>query len=300
MCQCTNDEGLGLTTTTWQGHLRAHQFLPTVKSRLISLPVILFVAGHSTNGNLQTAMFCRDSGIILYFFYCLPSHCTHLIQPPDVAVFRSLKKEWFDCVRKYQTDNPGAQVTKKSFAVVFNISWRSSAIATSAINGFRKCGLFPLNRQAVDISKLQHQVFPHLGSLAESNQAPQPQINLPLKEMTQNSAPSEKHAAPFAPSEEYATASSAQAALDTLESIISPGNRQLFVRRRAEGYNLEGDKLYTAWNNLIESAEDITVAPQDRGLDPVPHASSSPWYRSILQTKHNAVLLPRQQSLIIT
>ncbi|XP_071947381.1 uncharacterized protein [Antedon mediterranea] len=58
----------------------------------------------------------QENDIILY---CLPSHASHIIQPLDVAVYKSVKASWYNCVREYTIQHPGQVVTKQAFSSVF-------------------------------------------------------------------------------------------------------------------------------------------------------------------------------------
>ncbi|KAJ8043572.1 Jerky protein-like-like [Holothuria leucospilota] len=125
-----------------------HTFL--VKEK-IQLPVILLIDGHSSHINLDTATFCSENGIILY---CLPPHASHVIQPLDVSVFKALKTKWNQEVRYFQITHPGENVTKQTFASVFGRAWPKAITPENAINGFKSCGIFPLDKTAIDQKKL--------------------------------------------------------------------------------------------------------------------------------------------------
>jgi len=38
---------------------------------------------------------------------CIPAHTTHLLQPLDVGIFKSLKSNYYKACRKYIVDRPG-------------------------------------------------------------------------------------------------------------------------------------------------------------------------------------------------
>ena len=48
-------------------------------------PVLLIEDGHASHTSIEVIELARDNDI------CLPSHTTHLLQPLDVGVFKSLK-----------------------------------------------------------------------------------------------------------------------------------------------------------------------------------------------------------------
>ena len=85
--------------------------------------------------------------------YTLLPNATHILQPADLAVFKPLKTTWKVTVRNYQKDHPNAVVTRASFASLIDQTMNISAKDTTIRNGFRACGLYPWDPNAVDYSK---------------------------------------------------------------------------------------------------------------------------------------------------
>ena len=54
-------------------------------------PVLLIYDGHASHLSIEVIEKARASDIHLL---CLPSHCTHVLQPLDVSVMSSLKKHF--------------------------------------------------------------------------------------------------------------------------------------------------------------------------------------------------------------
>ncbi|KAG5887470.1 hypothetical protein JTB14_017325 [Gonioctena quinquepunctata] len=96
--------------------------------------------------------FCQNNGIVLY---ALPPNTTHILQPADVSVFKPLKLEWKKTIRKWQKlpENVNSCVTKVNFCKVFQSTLDGYDMKNHIINGFRKCGLFPLDPENVDFTK---------------------------------------------------------------------------------------------------------------------------------------------------
>ena len=118
-------------------------FHPSVQ---VKRPILLLVDGHSTHINLETSEFCRENGIVLY---CLLEHASHIMQPLDLCLFSSLKAQWKQAVHAWQVENPGENVSKKTFATVFKVTWQKSTTVENAVKGFAESGLFPLNADKV-------------------------------------------------------------------------------------------------------------------------------------------------------
>nr|XP_054771780.1 uncharacterized protein LOC129279702 [Lytechinus pictus] len=122
----------------------ANLFHPFLTQHNIPRPVLLMVDGHSTHQSPEVASFCRENGIILYR---LPPNATHLLQPCDVSLFRSLKAEWNNAERAFRITHPGYFVTKSTFAGVFKKAWeRVASRPAIAINGFKAAGIFPFTK----------------------------------------------------------------------------------------------------------------------------------------------------------
>ena len=47
---------------------------------------------------------------------CLPSHTTHLLQPLDVGIFKSLKSHYNKECKKYMVQHPGRVITTEAIA----------------------------------------------------------------------------------------------------------------------------------------------------------------------------------------
>ena len=115
----------------------------------IEKPIILFVDGHRTHMSMQVSMLCEDNGIILYL---LPPNCTHILQPADVGPFKPLKSYWRSEVIDFQWEHPNSVVRRKHVALLLQ-NVLKKVTKESIINGFRACGLYPINPDGVDYSK---------------------------------------------------------------------------------------------------------------------------------------------------
>ncbi|XP_036322053.1 uncharacterized protein LOC118736052 [Rhagoletis pomonella] len=99
---------------------------------------------------MDLSRFCDSHGIILY---ALPPYTTHLMQPADVSLFTPLKTYWKQTVREWQEEHVGDSLTKKEFSPLLLKVLSEQNYSEAIKNGFRKCGLYPLNPDAVDHTK---------------------------------------------------------------------------------------------------------------------------------------------------
>lgn len=106
-------------------------------------PVLLILDGHSTHTkNIDLIDKTQKSGVILF---CLPPHCSHKLQPLDIAFMKPLSKYYGDEIRKFLRNNPGKVATLAHISSLFGPAYTKAALMTTAINGFEKTGISPLN-----------------------------------------------------------------------------------------------------------------------------------------------------------
>ena len=81
---------------------------------------------------------------------CLPPNATHLIQPLDVAVFGPLKSVWQDVLSDFKLKHPGhTSLLKMHFPGLLKTLLDEAKPGQNMAAGFRKCGLFPVSKEAV-------------------------------------------------------------------------------------------------------------------------------------------------------
>ncbi|CAK1550150.1 unnamed protein product [Leptosia nina] len=107
-------------------------------------PVLLLLDGHSSHTkNIDLIDYARENNVILL---CTPPHCTHKLQPLDVSFMRPLSTYYSAEVKKWLRDHPGRVVTPYQVAKLFGQAYLKAATMLTAINGFRKCGVWPLDK----------------------------------------------------------------------------------------------------------------------------------------------------------
>jgi len=85
----------------------------------------------------------RENNVILL---CLPSHCSHRLQPLDVAFFKTLNLHYDDECRKWLREHRGQKINEEIVPGLFSIAYGKSATVATAVNGFKKTGIAPLDR----------------------------------------------------------------------------------------------------------------------------------------------------------
>ena len=109
-------------------------------------PLLVLLSSHFQPDLIH---FAREHDIILF---CLPPHTTHESQPLDASVFKPLKQNWQDACHDYVQTHPGKAVTKYQFSELLHKAWDKTMTPTVICAGFRRCGVYPFNPQAIDCS----------------------------------------------------------------------------------------------------------------------------------------------------
>ena len=104
--------------------------------------LFFFLDGHSSHLTLETVKFARDHGIIMY---SLLPQASHILQPLDVAVFKSLKSKYRDVLNEYKGTLARQNLAKRHFPFILMRAVNSSNMSANAISGFEATGLCPFN-----------------------------------------------------------------------------------------------------------------------------------------------------------
>ena len=115
-------------------------FLKNIPTR----PVLL-LDGHSTHYTPREA---QKEGV------CVLPNTTHAAQPLDVSFFGPLKKYWSSVCHSYVSENRGRVVTKYTFSGLFRQAWYKTISPGLIVAGFRKVGVCPFNRTAIQAVSL--------------------------------------------------------------------------------------------------------------------------------------------------
>lgn len=152
--QINKDWSIGKSETGWMtskvfyGYI-ANTLVPKLKENNTKFPVLLLVDGHKSHINQEVSQLCIDNGIILYSLY---PNATHIIQPADVSVFQPLKNSWKKVVNDWKLKTGHRCVTKALFAPLLETTF--NYLSKEVIcNGFRKCGLYPFDANAISYEK---------------------------------------------------------------------------------------------------------------------------------------------------
>ena len=85
-------------------------------------------------------MLAIENNIIII---CLPSNCSHALQPLDVGVFKNLKMEWKKILKQWFRESRLSSVDKAVFPGLLNCLWHTLS-PDDAVACFRGSGIVPL------------------------------------------------------------------------------------------------------------------------------------------------------------
>ncbi|XP_049339396.1 heterogeneous nuclear ribonucleoprotein U-like protein 1 isoform X11 [Astyanax mexicanus] len=126
-------------------------------------PLLLIFDGYKFNLAPDIVAAARREDVILL---CLPPHCFHVLQPLDMGFFGPLKAEFAKLENLFVAN-------KTEFAKVFHNPYQRLKDQGIVVEGFKKCGIFPLNRHAVDSSQLLPSVDPRSSTSSTNTTSPQ-------------------------------------------------------------------------------------------------------------------------------
>ena len=106
--------------------------------------VLLILDGHKTHTlNLEFINMARERSVVVL---CLPPHCSHWLQPLDVAFMKPLMTYYAQEVQNWLRAHPGRVVTTYQIAELFRGAYLSAATLRTATKDFEKAGIWPVNR----------------------------------------------------------------------------------------------------------------------------------------------------------
>ena len=105
-------------------------------------PILLILDGHASHISVEVIEYTQKNQIHML---CLPAHTTHLLQPLDVGVFKSLKSFYYKACKEYTTDHPGRVITTDVIASLLADAWPQSITPVNIMSGYKKSGTYLLN-----------------------------------------------------------------------------------------------------------------------------------------------------------
>ena len=99
---------------------------------------------HVFNYCYMQMMFSRNIKV-----FAIEPHASHWGQPLDKNPFSGFKDTFHDELRKFNCKTAGRAITKGEFFQVFNVSWERAMTSKAIKAGYKRTGIWPVNRQAI-------------------------------------------------------------------------------------------------------------------------------------------------------
>lgn len=112
-------------------------------------PILLIYDGHSSHVDLKLVEIASSNNVTILL---LPPHSSHLLQPMDLSVFKSVKTTWDQRICSWNRSHQGQKLPKQDLSRINGNIW-ATLDCNIIKNGFRKAGIYPYNRNTVDESK---------------------------------------------------------------------------------------------------------------------------------------------------
>lgn len=108
---------------------------------------ILILDGHTSHSNsIDLLDLANENEVIII---CLPSHTTQALQPLDRSFFKPLKTFYNQEANAWMLRNKNRTITRLQVGSLIGKAWGKAATVGNATSGFKACGIFPLNPNAI-------------------------------------------------------------------------------------------------------------------------------------------------------
>ena len=104
---------------------------------------------HTFNYLYMKVMYERDVKVM-----GIKPHTSHLIQALDRNPFSAFKDAFNAELHKYNHKHGGKYLKKEDFFIVFNVAWEKAMTKKNIIAGFKRSGLWPINRHVITPEQL--------------------------------------------------------------------------------------------------------------------------------------------------
>ena len=107
-------------------------------------PVLLLLDNHASHVAFEVIEYAKENGIVLLSF---PPHCSHRLQPLDVAVYGPLKGRVGRAQQNWHRSHPGMAMTIYDIPSIVKQVWDDTFTVSNITAGFEKSGVQPYNSE---------------------------------------------------------------------------------------------------------------------------------------------------------
>lgn len=107
-------------------------------------PILLTLHNHSSHVSYPTIEYCKNNGIVLL---SLPPHCTHRMQPLDVAIFSPFKSSMRNAMKHHiESSKRLTAVNVQSLPFLSTAPFNHAFSRSNIISAFNSAGIWPLDK----------------------------------------------------------------------------------------------------------------------------------------------------------
>ncbi|KAK9752183.1 DDE superfamily endonuclease [Popillia japonica] len=126
---------------------------------------------HASHVSPETLKLAANNDIHIVTF---PAHRTHITQPLDGRVYKSLKSNWKRGLDNFMRNNPREKPSRVDFNRLLKPVWHGTFQPLTIIHSFEKTGIFPINTKAIPDEALAPSLIIRAFSDTDSNRASTP------------------------------------------------------------------------------------------------------------------------------
>ncbi|XP_045178154.2 uncharacterized protein LOC123538252 [Mercenaria mercenaria] len=151
--KCAGADGT-VSETGWSNgaifrHWIEHHFIKYIPGRT-NEPVLLMLDGHKSHVSVGFAEWALEQNIVIFV---LPAHCSHILQPFDVACFGPFQKIYnIQCHKLIRETS--ATICRYNVCELACKAYTKAVSPENLQSGFRKTGIYPLDKAAIPQDKL--------------------------------------------------------------------------------------------------------------------------------------------------
>ena len=109
----------------------------------VNHPVLLLLDNHESHMSIEGLDICKANGITLLTF---PPHCSHRLQPLDVAVYGPLKQYFSNACTSWLHCHPGVPMSVMNIAQCLGTAYPLAFTPSNITSAFKATGIWPFHR----------------------------------------------------------------------------------------------------------------------------------------------------------
>lgn len=113
-------------------------------------PILLLLDGHKSHVSVDLVEWAKQHNI---FIFVLPAHTSHLLQPLDVAVYGPFQKIYNTLCHKF-IRSTSSTICRYNVCELACKAYSKALSTDNLLSAFRKTGIYPLDKDAIDKTKL--------------------------------------------------------------------------------------------------------------------------------------------------